>query len=44
MSEASESVLIDETKDVLQETADLMNEAANASPEESKKDLCKNRR
>ncbi|MCB5195082.1 DUF883 family protein [Deefgea salmonis] len=37
MSEASESMLIDETKDVLQETADLMNEAANASPEESKK-------
>ena len=32
-----ESVLIDETKDVLKQTAELLEAAANASPEESKK-------
>jgi ElaB/YqjD/DUF883 family membrane-anchored ribosome-binding protein len=32
-----ESVLIDETKDVLKETAELLEAAANASPEESKR-------
>jgi ElaB/YqjD/DUF883 family membrane-anchored ribosome-binding protein len=32
-----ESVLIDETKDVLRETAQLIEAAANASPEDSKK-------
>ncbi len=32
-----ESMLIDETKDVLRETADLIEAAANASPEDSKK-------
>lgn len=32
-----ESMLIDEAKDVLRETADLIEAAANASPEESKR-------